>query len=219
MQKFIIYIFSLWLATAPGLVLAQASEGRMFGYAIGEQLGDFAPEQLNFSLGFPYVKKTSEEVSPQFTQIQVMVTPVTGTILALQGVAEFQSAAEATEFADRLATALEARFGSNRLYYDIDTCPMENPEVACTSFPPDMDVYWNRVGSFVLRLSNYDLSDPKAGTYSVRLDFGPDYMTSGSDGRYTWLVELFRQEAAQFDETQKQRIVLQEQNGVLQGID
>lgn len=168
-------IATLFLATFIQANAGEAENGLIYGIQIGKPLPEFKPEDLHFEmLGYPYVMRDASHAADEFSRLEVVVTPLTGTALGIRAVAEFDSLEIANDFADRMSLALHARFGENQKVhgslYDM-RCP-DNVDIRyCRNLSIGTERYFRIFENFVVELNRYNIDGQKPSVYLI---FGID---------------------------------------------
>lgn len=221
LKPFLRCLIVIYLASAPVAALSQAEKGEMFGLRVGDVLGAYdAAELIVEWFGMPYVERGSTEMAEEFSHLQVLVMPVSGTIMGLRAVAEFDTEGASRAFAERLRRALTAQFGQSILcfvepgpnFYDHPCHTTDGAAVRYTMFR-DIDIYMSAPGHFELRVSHYTGSVTNNHRPEVQLVFGP---AEGCPA-YPELLESFIQEAEEFDAASRASILEHERHAVLRG--
>ncbi len=218
MRRFAI-LYLLSLGFLPGSTTAQASDGWIFGFKIGNAYPQYSAEDLvQEVIGLPYIVTYSDSMAKEFSSLQLIVTPISGTIIGMRGIANFEAEGDARSFANRLSYALEARFGKSRYcFFEIfehNFCFGRDdvkPELIGLR---DSSIYFAFIESYELEVRLFDASITGGGQ-EVQLSFGP----SSDSALAGELLELFALEAAQFNERISEETVERERSGVLLGID
>lgn len=211
------------IALLPLAAFSQATEGEMFGFKVGSVLKSYDASELEIEwFGFPYVTKTSEQMAEEFSHLQIIVTPVSGTIMGLRAVAEFETEEPARAFAERLNQALTAQFGPSILCFvepgtGFENHPCYTIEGAAPRFSDfrDIDLYQASLGDYDLHLNFYGASAAKSDEFEVQLAF----VTAEGTPMFTSIMELFGQEAEEFDAAARDALLERERGGVLRGIE
>lgn len=205
------------------MVNAQAVEGEMFGLQIGDRLEAYDASNLVLEwFSFPYVEIESEQMADEFSRLQVLVTPVSGTILGFRAVANFDTEEPARAFAERLQKALTARFGAS-IFCFVREGPgfAEHPCWEADGAEPRLapfgkfDLYMASPGEYELSLHLYGSKMTGSGAYEVQLAFGIDVDAPV----HRTLMETSSREANEFDAANEAAFLQRERSGVLRGIE
>ncbi|ETW12813.1 hypothetical protein ATO8_09728 [Roseivivax marinus] len=201
---------SAFLCAPPAI--AQVAEGVIFGHRIGKRVEGYEYADLRQELfSWPFVLAEPEDAAAQFDRLRLIVTPVTGTLVAVLGIAEFETPQEARDFGARLQTALWARFGPSLFLHTRELCePID--AWRCTHHPRDTALHLSRHGEFALRLTVYAT---KSVTPAVHLGLAP---IKGSQTFFA-LDALMTEESATIAEQQRRQVLEEAEEGVLRGVD
>lgn len=211
------------IALLPLAAFSQATEGEMFGFKVGSVLKSYDASELEIEwFGFPYVTKTSEQMAEEFSHLQIIVTPVSGTIMGLRAVADFEVEEPARAFAERLRQALTVQFGPSILCFvepgaGFENHPCYTIEGASPRFSDfrDINLYQASLSDYDLRLNFYGPSVTGSGEFEVQLAFA----TAEDTPMYKSVMELFGREAKEFDAAAQDALLERDRGGVLRGIE
>ena len=216
-------LFAICVTAMPIAVSAQATEGEMFGLRIGEQLETYDSSDLILEwFSLPYIEINSDQMAEEFSELQVLVTPISGTILGFRAVAKFDAQQPARAFAERLRNALTAQFGASILCFidpgpNFHKHPCNTTEGALPRFSDfrEIDLYAASIAEYDLSLNLYGTSGTSDGGPEVQLSFAvaEDTLIFAS------LIERFNQEAEKFDAAARDALLELERAGVLRGIE
>lgn len=192
---------------------ADPAQGEMFGLKIGEVLPEFSSEEVQYQLlGPPFVMRNPDGAAEEFDRFEVIITPMSGTVLGVRAIADFDLGEEADRFADRMAKALWARFGASQLLYlSPSACPYEVDSRMCGFLGPDTNRYFRILERYVLHLYRYGSDRDPTVTFIYTIDEKAEENAPALD-LLMREIELARQ-------TELDRILEAERSGVLKGID
>ena len=214
----VVRLFQIFLVSLiPTVAIGQVSEGEIFGYRIGEKLLNFHNSELRQEIvGGPFVSRPAIQASPEFDELFVYVTPVTGTIMGIRAAANFDDKEATEEFANRLYRALTAKFGDSKLVYcrNISLCLDVKPPYKIEILPPETAKYFNIVGDFAIDLMRHVPND-YTKSYSVQVTYYPSQESS----KYTDLINKFNHELDELENDIEKQIIEKEKSGVLIGIE
>jgi len=198
--------------------LAQVKHGEIFGYQVGEMLEAYERNQVKAELfGAPWVDRPIRNSAEEFDRLEVVVTPMSGTILGIRAIAEFEDVKSADNFANDMKTALRLRFGPNQFkhvwYSSLSQCREADSTKVCTVTPPENARFATRVSRYRLELYRY-AGSANTGS-SVHLEFGFDE-DGPENQRYKLLLE---QEEKEYREWLDVESVRGKKENLLTGID
>ncbi len=194
--------------------LADAQKGEMFGYRIGDPVPGFTPEKLiDPVFGGSYVVAPAPEMSGEFDELQLYVTPLTGRIVAMVAQKEFEDGTPSDEFLVKMAAALRAKFGPNRWRYVsyLRECT-EDGLWRCTHLGRDVAGYLTRQGDFTIELLRYKGTDSEE---TIHVRFAP---VKGGQLEALWLDELMH-EYDTIEASERRALITREKGGLLRGIE
>lgn len=199
-----------------GSVRATSSDyGQAFGIDLGMVLPNFSANEVQFRIfGPPYVVREARQASAEFSYLEVRVTPQTGIVIGVRAIAKFADENSLKDFGSRMALALSAKYGPNQIMYysnSVLECPADS-DIRLCSASADVDRYFRILPNrTIVGFDTYFLDGNASASLIVALD--------EKDSGNQWIFDSSQFELEQLAENERQRLVAQEKDGLLKGLD